>query len=126
MNQSKRHVWIEAEKWPEGTWDCKDGNTDVIVVFPDRTKWIASIFTYKNIETLRQKNIQTGECMNGSYFWSSEMVIIDVISRQNIEQLIDYLIKHVNFQSIFKQYSDVDMEEDDNYPDGFFIIESLS
>ncbi|WP_426450699.1 hypothetical protein ACP26L_01435 [Paenibacillus sp. S-38] len=127
MNSSKRYVWIEAEKWPVGSWDCKNNNSDVIVVFPDRSKWIASFFTYQNIETLRQKNMQTGECMNGAYFWSSDMVLIDIISRERIEQLIDHLIKHEYFHTVFNRYPDVDAEEDENYPVGFFITEeSLS
>lgn len=127
MDYSKRQVWIEAEIWPTGSWDCNDENTDVVVVFSDRSKWIASFFTYKNIETLRQKNIQTGECMSGSYFWSSDMVLIDVISRERIEQLIDQLIKHDHFQSVFNRYPDVDTEEDEDYPVGFFVTEeSLS
>jgi hypothetical protein len=50
-----RHVWIETEIWPVGSWDTNDANTDVTVVLPDRSKWIASFFTYQNIETLRQK-----------------------------------------------------------------------
>ena len=119
----KRYVWIEAEEWPEDSWDCNDCNTDVIVVFPDRSKWIASFFTYLNIETLRQKNIQTGECMNGSYFWSSDMVLIDVISRERIEKLIDHLIEQDNFQSVFNRYPDVDAEDDEHYPVGFFTTE---
>ncbi|MDQ0194231.1 hypothetical protein [Paenibacillus wynnii] len=124
---SKRCVWIEAEIWPVGSWDCKDKNSDVIVVFPDRSKWIATVFTYRNIETLRQKNIQTGECMNGAYFWSSDMVLVDIISRERIEQLIEHLIKHDNFLSVFNRYPDVDEEDDENYPVGFFITEeSLS
>ncbi|MCZ8523807.1 MULTISPECIES: hypothetical protein [Paenibacillus] len=127
MNSSKRYVWIEAEIWPVGSWDCKNHNSDVIVVFPDRSKWIASFFTYQNIETLRQKNMQTGECMNGAYFWSSDMVLIDIISRERIEQLIDHLIKHEYFHTVFNRHPDVDAEEDENYPVGFFITEeSLS
>ncbi|GLX69350.1 hypothetical protein [Paenibacillus glycanilyticus] len=127
MNFLKRYIWVEAEIWPVGSWDCKDNNSDVIVVFPDRSKWMASFFTYQNIDTLRQKNIQTGECMNGAYFWSSNMVLIDIISRERIEQLIDHLIEHDHFQSVFNRYPDVDVEEDENYPDGFFISEeSLS
>jgi hypothetical protein len=124
MDYSKRHVWIEAEIWKEGSWDCYDCNTDVIVVFPNRSKWIASFFTCQNIETLRQKNLQTGDYMNGSYFWSSDMVLIDVISRERIEQLIDHLIKHDNFQSAFNGYPDVDVEEDENYPVGYFITDA--
>lgn len=59
--------------------------------------------------------------MNGTYFWSSHMVLIDVISRQRIELLIDHLIIQDNFQSVFKRYPDVDTDEDKIYPDGFFI-----
>ncbi|AIQ47926.1 hypothetical protein R70723_19960 [Paenibacillus sp. FSL R7-0273] len=123
MNFSNRYIWIEAEMWPVGSWNHKDGNSDVIVVFPNRSKWIASFFTYQNIETLRQKNIQTGECMNGAYYWSSDMVLIDIITRDRIEQLIDHLNKHDNFQSVFNQYPDVDTEEDANYPAGFFLTD---
>lgn len=32
MNFLKRHIWIEAEEWPEDSWDRNDCNTDVIVV----------------------------------------------------------------------------------------------
>lgn len=39
MNYLKRHLWIEAEEWLEYSWDRKDCNTDVIVVFRDRSKW---------------------------------------------------------------------------------------
>ncbi|WP_312027091.1 hypothetical protein [Paenibacillus illinoisensis] len=113
-------MWIEAEKWPVGSWETNDANTDVIVVFPDRSRWIASFFTYQNIHTLRQKNIQTGEYMNGSYFWSSDMVLIDYISRERIEKFVDHTIECDNFQSIFNRYPDVDVEEENNYPVGFF------
>ncbi|WP_336783421.1 hypothetical protein [Paenibacillus illinoisensis] len=120
MRCSDRHVWIEAEIWPVGSWDINDANTDVIVVFRDRSKWGASFFTYPNIQTLRQKNIQTGECMKGAYFWSSEMVLIDFISRGRIEEIVDHLIEYDNFQSIFNRYPDVDLGEENNYPVGFF------
>jgi len=116
MRCSDRHVWIEAESWPVGAWDINDANTDVIVVFPDRSKWGASFFTYQNIQTLRQKNIQTGECMKGAYFWSSDMVLIDFISRGRIEKIVDHLIESDNFQKIFNRYPDVDVEEENNYP----------
>jgi hypothetical protein len=61
--------------------------------------------------------------MNGTYFWSSDMVLIDVISRERIEQLVDHLIKHDNLQSVFNRYPDIALEEDDIYPVGFFSTE---
>lgn len=90
MQKIRKHIWIEAEEWADGEWDVEDTNTDVIVVFPDRSKWTASFFTYKNIKTLREKNKQTGECMNGAYFWSSDIVLIDIANRERIEQVFLY------------------------------------
>lgn len=116
----KKHIWIEAEEWAEGEWNIVDDNLDVIVTFSDRSKWIASFFTYKNILTLSEKNKQTGENMNGAYLWSSEMVLIDIASRERILAVIDYLIENDEFESVFTRYSDVEPEDDHVYPEGFF------
>lgn len=56
MNYS---IWIEAEQWAEGEWNIHDVNTDAIVTFEDGSRWVASFFTYKNIQTLAEKNQQT-------------------------------------------------------------------
>ncbi|UNK18207.1 hypothetical protein MNQ98_27990 [Paenibacillus sp. N3/727] len=120
MNNMKMHIWIEAEIWAEGTWDKTDTNSDVIVVFPDRSKWIATFFTYNNIQTLREKNDQTGECMNGAYFWSSDMVLIDIVTRERIEQVIHDLVEDRSFESVFTRYPDVEIEDDEHYPSRFF------
>lgn len=41
-------------------------STDVKVTLLDRSVWKATFFTYKNIQTLREKNEITSECMNGT------------------------------------------------------------
>lgn len=121
MNKDRnKHIWIEAEEWAEGEWNVEDSNIDVIVTFSDRSKWIASFFTYKNIQTLREKNAKTGECMNGAYLWASDMVLIDIASRERIYEVIDYHIENDEFESVFTRYPDVDTEDDDLYPKGFF------
>ncbi|WP_179194920.1 hypothetical protein [Bacillus sp. EAC] len=114
------NTWIEAEQWNQDEWNFEDGNTDVIVTFSDRSKWIATFFTYKNIQTLREKNIKTGECMNGSYFRASDMVLIDFVSRERILEVIEYLIDNNEFEYTFTRYPDVELEEDYLYPEGFF------
>jgi hypothetical protein len=114
-----KHIWIEAEQWAEG-WDIEDVNTDVIVTFPDRSVWIVTFFTYKNIQTFTEENKQTGECMNGAYFWSSDMALIDFASRERIVEVINYLLENDEFQSVFTRYPDVEPEEDHLYPEGFF------
>ncbi|MCY9698218.1 hypothetical protein [Paenibacillus alginolyticus] len=122
MKETPKSIWIEAEQWEVRTWDAEDTNTDVIVVFPDRTKWIASFFTYKNIQTLREKNVHTGECMNGAYYWSSDMVLIDISSRERIEQVVENLIENDSFNTVFTRYPNVEAEDDYLYPTGFFVI----
>ncbi len=59
-------IWIEAEQWAEGEWDLEDDNSDVIVTIENGEKWVASFFTYRNIQTLREKNKASGECMSGA------------------------------------------------------------
>lgn len=99
-------IWIEAECLAEGQWNTCDGNTDVIVKFKDGSRWVASFFTYTNIKTLVEKNKKTGECMNGKYFWASDMILIDEVSRKQIEEVIDHLINEGEFEFIFKKCSD--------------------
>ncbi|MBD8497244.1 hypothetical protein [Paenibacillus arenosi] len=121
MKNIKRKVWIEAEQWAEGEWDIEDVNTDVIVVFSNRMKWIASFFTYKNIQTIRENNRKTGECLNGSYYWSSDMVLIDIGSSERIHEVINYLIESEEFENVFTRYPDVEIEDEEYYPKGFFV-----
>ena len=121
MKNRRKHIWIEAEEWAEGEWNIEDDNTDVIVTFSDRSKWIASFFTYINIQTLREKNKQTGESMNGAYFWSSDMALIDFVSRERIVEVINYLIENDEFNSVFIRYPNVEPKDDHLYPEGFFV-----
>ena len=116
-----KHIWIEAEEWECDEWDVEDGNTDVKVTFSDRTTWGATFFTYKNIESLRKKNSKSGECMNGTYFQASDMVLIDLVSKERIYELINHLIDNGEFESVFTKYLDVDSEEDHLYPENFFF-----
>ncbi|WP_370627084.1 hypothetical protein [Psychrobacillus sp. INOP01] len=58
--------------------------------------------------------------MSGAYLWSSDMVLIDIVSRERLYEVIDYLIYNGEFESAFTKYPDVDVEEDHLYPEGFF------
>ncbi|MCR8965342.1 hypothetical protein O0550_19390 [Brevibacillus halotolerans] len=115
----KKNIWIRSEIG-EGKFDPYDDNTDVIVTFPNRTRYIASFFTYKNIESIRQNNKEYGENMNGLYFWSSDMVIVDNIKTKTITSIIDQLISEDKFESLFTKIEDVSPESDHLYEEGFF------
>ncbi|RAP27035.1 hypothetical protein C2W64_01181 [Brevibacillus laterosporus] len=123
MNHLKKHqkkyIWIESEVC-EAEFDPYDDNTDVIVSFPDRTRYIASFFTYKNIETLTKKNQTSSENMSGLYFWASDMVLVENVNPETIEAMIDHLIAEDNFDTLFTKITDVSPESDHLYPAGFF------
>lgn len=101
----KYSIWIEAEEWEAG-WDIHDATSDVIVKFEDGSRWVASFFTYKYIQTIVEENRQTGECLQGKYYWSSDMLLVDECSRTRIEEVIEHLIAEDHFESIFDKCED--------------------
>ncbi|GFN33979.1 hypothetical protein [Paenibacillus xylaniclasticus] len=104
-DRGRYFIWIEAEQW-EGGWNPYDDNTDVIVTFEDGSRWVASFFTYKNVQSLVEKNRHTGECLHGKYLWSSDMILVDECSRERIEEVIGHLLLRGNFKVIFCKYDD--------------------
>jgi len=52
----------------ENVIDPTDDNVDVLVFTEDGSRYSATFFTLKNIETLMNKWRKSGECGNGSYF----------------------------------------------------------
>ena len=104
MSLKIKDIWIESEeKGPiiNGVAEIDD-NSDVIVTMENGETFIATFFTYKNIESLRKKNNNTGECLNGKYFWASDLILIDILKRSEIEKVIFHLIETGNFFSVFK------------------------
>jgi len=98
-----KRIWIESEAWDPkvGPHSETNNNTDVSVEFEDGSVYGAVFFTYENIEDLRKKNKKTGECLNGRYLWARNMIIVESISRKEIEEVIAHLIEESKFLSIF-------------------------
>ena len=76
-------------------------NSDIFVELENGEKYVATFFTYQNIEWLRNKNQTTGECLNGKYFWASDMLIIERLDREIIETVVEELIRENEFNSVF-------------------------
>lgn len=111
-------IWIEAEHWPPEERIPSDCNTDVIVTFSDGSRWVASFFSYASIGTLTQKNRQTGECLSGAYFWSSDLILIDEASHVRIEAVIADLLREREFEMAFTRVPSESSPEEDASPDG--------
>ena len=103
MKKKIKNIWIESEDKGSiigGTSEVND-NSDVIITFSDESRYVASFFTFENIEHLRQKNKRTGEFLNGKFFWASDLILVERIKREEIEQIIEHLIAENEFESIF-------------------------
>ncbi|WP_421750280.1 hypothetical protein [Croceimicrobium sp.] len=99
------NIWIESEERGsilDGSQKAND-NSDVIVTFRDKSRYVATFFSYQNIEHLRRKNQETGECLKGRYFWASDMILIESLNRKEIETIIEHLLKEDEFPLIFRE-----------------------
>lgn len=99
---SIKEINITIENYLEKNYE--DDNCDVIVTFNNEDRYIASFFTFKNIETLRKNHSNSGECMNGKYFWSSDMFLIDNLKTDNVKSVIKYLIDNKEFETVFRKF----------------------
>ena len=113
----KRHIWLSRQL---SEAEIHDTSVDVIVTLPDRTRWWGTFFTYKNIESLRQKDKETGECLSGTYLWAVNMIICEDLSRETIEKVVDDIIADERLASAMMRISDVTNEA--GYEEGFFEV----
>jgi hypothetical protein len=86
-------VWYEFEDRAE-PHNENDDNSDVIFELNDGTKWVATFFTIQNIMSLCKKNKKTGECLNGIYFCSTDMIIVEQLNRELILKTLQDLIEN--------------------------------
>jgi hypothetical protein len=103
MELKVKRIHLTADGEETSTFDTKSGNTDVVVFFENGKKYIASFFSYANIDQMRLQNRKTGNFLNESYFWDQNMVLIEECSLKIIETVINDLIDEGNFQEAFKQ-----------------------
>lgn len=83
--------------------DPVNANVDVHVTFPDGESFSAVFFTLQNIETLMKDYKETGECANGSYFWTSDMLIVQKLTEQTICEIVENLLAEGEFASVFSK-----------------------
>ena len=83
--------------------DPDNANVDVHVTFPNGESFSAVFFTLQNIETLMKDYKKTGECANGLYFWTSDMLIVQELTEQSICKAIDNLLAEDEFESVFSK-----------------------
>ena len=83
--------------------DPDNDNVDVQVTFRNGDSFVATFFTLQNIDILMKHYQKTGECAAGSYFWASNMIIVQKLTEQTICEAIDNLLAEEEFESVFSK-----------------------
>ena len=83
--------------------DPDNDNVDVQVAFPNGESFSAVFFTLQNIGALMKQYKKSGECAEGSYFWTSDMIIVQTLTEQTICETIDHLLGEEEFESVFSK-----------------------
>lgn len=95
---SYKVTWIEDEFGI----DPADDNVDVTVIFATGERYTATFFTVENLNSLMERYSESGECANGLYVWSSHMIVIQRITKMNVERAVGDLIQSGEFRNAFE------------------------
>jgi hypothetical protein len=81
-------------------------NVDVEVHFRDGRRYSCTVFTLKNIERLFVKFNESGEYLNGKYFYCPDMIVVCIFDKSVIKSIIDDIIKSNNVDIALKFLED--------------------
>ncbi|WP_337099993.1 DUF4275 family protein [Paenibacillus sp. YIM B09110] len=116
MFSNKRHIDIDGEGWSWTEGD-DDANVSAIVTFPDASRWLCHFYTLKNIQTIREDTLSLS---NRKYMWAANpLIIVDTISREHIEEVVDESIQSGTFHMLFEYFGEASELERKELPVGF-------
>ena len=86
-------IWYEFEQW-SGGYDENDCNSDVVFELSDGSRWVATFYTYQNLNSIANKNKTTGECLCGEYFYADKPIFISKMKKEIIISVLNDIISH--------------------------------
>ncbi|MFE5210369.1 hypothetical protein [Streptomyces sp. NPDC056600] len=82
-------------------------NVDVEVrLTADGSRWSATMFTLAEVERLMKRWAQTGEGLEGRYFWCSDGLIVRDPGIDNMTQVLAVLLDAGDFTQVFRRLDD--------------------
>jgi hypothetical protein len=71
----------------------QNDNLDIEIELSNGDRYWGTFFTIENVESLFKKNLETGECRNGTYLWAAHMVIVRRLDQETITRTIEGLLQ---------------------------------
>lgn len=81
--------------------DPIDDNVDVLVDFETGDRYTATFFTPGSITALLEQYRESGECAGGLYLWADHMIIVERLTKANVERAVADLIANDEFADAF-------------------------
>lgn len=103
MNSRINKIHLSIEKSGLEKIEYANENTDVIVEMSNGEVYVASFFTFGNLDLIRQQSKINGNYLSGKYFWAEKMVFLDSCSIDSIKEVIYDLIEEGNFEAAFRK-----------------------
>ena len=86
--------------------DEDNDNVDVEVTLADSCRYFATFFTLKNIQQIMRRYQESGECLEGRYFFCSHMIVVRKLNLANIRDTIVDLLDSGKFNVAFESLSE--------------------
>ncbi len=80
-----------------------EDNTDVIVELNNGEKYIASFFSYDQVNQLKLKNKALGDYLSGTYFFVKNLVLVENCTEKLIKKVVQDLIDEGDFWNAFEK-----------------------
>ena len=96
-------IWISTDGWAPGEWDPSCDAVDVVVTMPDGSRWGATFLTPSYMARQRAAYRESGECLDGRYFWIARPIFTDELSRPEIEDIVADLLETGEFRTAFRR-----------------------
>lgn len=80
-----------------------DDDEEVCVTLEDGRMLYCWFFTLQKIKTIMMRHELSGESNSGTFFWATNMIIVNAINKDNMETTLKYLIEEKHDLSLFDE-----------------------
>lgn len=103
MNDAIQRISLTAEQFGDKVLDYEDLNTDVIVRFANGDEYIATFFSFKNLEAMIGAHKQSEAAVSDQYYKILNAVIVNDFNHGDLRPVIEHMMVEGDFQLIFQR-----------------------